>query len=106
MGRLKQLKIGVDALTEAKLAVRAGHRGVSVSEFVRDLILRELSNDHRVETLTPQLLEVALVTGIMVRAQVGRSLGEDEARKIQARAQEKAAEQLAALLNPDAEPTS
>jgi hypothetical protein len=32
------------------------------------------------------------VTGILVRAQLARTVGEQEARKIQTRAQEKAAE--------------
>lgn len=105
MGRLKQIKIGVDALTEAKLTVRAERVGTSVSEYVRDLILRDLVRSGSADAVAPQLLELALVTGILVRAQLGQTLGEEEARTIQTRAEEKAAETLRALLaGSDPEP--
>lgn len=112
MGRLNQIKIGVDALTEARLTVRAQHAGATLSEYVRGLILRDLSraDDHVTDSadgslakppadaLTAQLLEVALVTGILVRAQLARAIGEDQARDIESRAQEKAAGHMKALL--------
>jgi len=44
MGRLNQIKIGVDALTEARLNVRAQQAGATLSEYVRDLIVRDLSH--------------------------------------------------------------
>ena len=112
MGRLNQIKIGVDALTEARLTVRAQQAGATLSEYVRGLIVRDLSRaDDAVtasadaslakplaDALTGQLLELALVTGILVRAQLARMVGEDEARSIESRAQEKAAEHIRALL--------
>jgi hypothetical protein len=112
MGRLNQIKIGVDALTEARLTVRAQRAGATLSEYVRGLILRDLSRaDDRVtdsadgslakppaDALTAQLLEVALVTGILVRAQLARTIGEGPARDIESRAQEKAAVHMNALL--------
>lgn len=110
MGRLKQIKIGVDTLTEARLSVRAEEAGASVSEYVRRLIVRELSGatDEGAAPAAPpaaagsdpavsQLLELSLVTGMLVRAQLARAVGEDEARKLQVRAQEKAAEQVRLL---------
>jgi len=118
MGRLNQIKIGVDALTEARLTVRAQQAGATLSEYVRGLIVRDLSRtDDRVSTsaegslakpradaLTRQLVELALVTGILVRAQLARTVGEDEASSLESRAQEKAAEHIKALLGePEAD---
>jgi len=118
MGRLNQIKIGVDALTEARLTVRAQQTGATLSEYVRGLIVRDLScTDDRVtasdgaslakplaDALTAQLLEVVLVTGILVRAQLARTVGEDEASSLESRAQEKAYEHIKALLGePEAE---
>lgn len=97
MGRLKQIKVSIDPLTEARLLVRAEEAGSSLSEYVRDLILQHLSQGRSVNAMAPQLLELSLVTGILVRAQLGRAIGEDEARVIEARAREKAAEQLESL---------
>jgi hypothetical protein len=119
MGRLKQIKIGVDVLTEARLTVRAQQAGASLSEYVRGLVLRDLSRAEEreepaatvpvparvAELITPQILELSLVTGILVRAQLARAVGEDEARKLETRAQERAAEQLKALLGgPESAP--
>ncbi len=112
MGRLNQIKIGVDALTAARLTVRAQQAGATLSEYVRGLIVRDLfATDDAgtaaaggslakppTDALTAQLLELALVTGILVRAELARAVGEDDARKIETRAQEKAADQLKALL--------
>jgi hypothetical protein len=112
MGRLNQIKIGVDTLTEARLTVRAQQAGATLSEYVRGLILRDLSRtDDEVtgatdaslakplaDALTAQLLEVALVTGILVRAQLARAIGEDQARDLEGRAQEKAAAHMRAVL--------
>jgi len=121
MGRLNQIKIGVDALTEARLTVRAQQAGATLSEYVRGLIVRDLScTDDRVapsadeslaqppaDALTAQLLELALVTGILVRAQLAQMVGEDEARNLESRAQVKAAEHVKALLGePEAERSS
>ena len=92
--------------------MRAQQAGASLSEYVRGLIVRDLAcTDDRVtasvdgslakplaDALTAQLLELALVTGILVRAQLARMVGEDEARSIESRAQEKAAEHIRALL--------
>ncbi|SRR6266446_791636 len=117
MGRLNQIKIGVDALTEARLTVRAQQAGATLSEYVRGLIVRDLSrtDDESVSpdaslakppahARTAQLLEVALVTGMLVRAQLSRMVGEDEARSLESRAQEKAAEHMKTLLGePGAE---
>src|SRR5947209_199523 len=112
MGRLNQIKIGVDALTEARLTVRAQQAGASLSEYVRGLIVRDLTRaDDSTDTpdeflatpgadgLTPKLLELALVTGILVRAQLARMVGEDATRSLESRAQEKAAEHMRALLS-------
>lgn len=108
--RLKQIKIGVDPLTEAKLSLRAQQAGSTVSEYVRALIVRDLagggeaaSRAEPTEPLSGQLLELALVTGILVRVQLARTVGEDEANKIVSRAQEKAAEQVRSLLGSDRE---
>ena|SRR5438552_9810222 len=112
MGRLNQIKIGVDALTEARLTVRAQQAGATLSEYVRGLIVRDLScTDDRLTAsaegslakplagaLTAELLEVALVTGILVRAQLAGMVGEDEACSLESRAQEKAAEHIKTLL--------
>lgn len=111
MSRLKQIKIGIDNLTEARLGARAEEAGTTVSEYVRRLILRDVSggSDQGAATAAPpaaaasdpaipQLLELSLVTGMLVRAQLARVVGEDEARKLQARAQEKAAEQVRLLV--------
>jgi hypothetical protein len=98
MARLKQIKIGVDPLTEAKLTVRAEQAGCNVSEYVRDLILKDVSRSGSTDFLLPQLVELGLVTGILVRAQLGHVIGEDEARTLEARARERATEQLEALL--------
>lgn len=113
MSRLKQIKIGVDALVEAKLSVRAEGIGASVSEYVRGLIIRDLALPPAADiddpamplapsaTFAPQLLELALVTAILVRAQLARMVGEDEARKLEARAREKAAEQVCVLVTTE-----
>src|SRR5256885_352823 len=45
-----------------------------------------------------QLFALAVVTGILVRAQPAHLVGEDQARQLQARAQERAAEHLRTLL--------
>jgi hypothetical protein len=111
VGRLKQIKVGLDALTEARLTVRAERSSASVSEYVRGLIVRDLSaagglggTEQDPATAAPgslgvQLLELGLVTGILVRAQLGRAMGEEEARRVEARARQKAAEQLDAILD-------
>lgn len=101
MGRLKQIKIGVDTLTEARLTVRAERAGTSVSEYVRDLILKELRNVRSTDAIASELLEIALITGILMRAQLGRAMGEEEARLVETQAQEKASEHVRALLDRD-----
>ena len=106
MGRLKQIKVTIDPLNEARLLVRAEEAGSSLSEYIRDLILQRLSQGPSVNAVAPQLLELGLVTGILVRAQLGRTVGEDEARVIEARAREKAAEQLESLLAGGSEPSA
>jgi hypothetical protein len=119
MGRLNQIKIGVDALTEARLTVRAQQAGATLSEYVRGLIVRDLSRTDEgpsgdgslakplADALTAQLLEVALVTGILVRSQLARTIGEDETRDLESRAQMKAAEHVKAFLGePEAERSS
>jgi hypothetical protein len=118
MGRLNQIKIGVEALTEARLTVRAQQAGATLSHYVRGLIVRDLSRTDDLATasadglldrpladaVTTQLLELALVTGILVRAQLARTVGEDEARSLESRAQEKAHEHIKALLGePEAD---
>jgi hypothetical protein len=118
MGRLNQIKIGVNALTEARLTVRAQQAGATLSEYVRGLIVRDLScTDDRLtasadgsldkplaDALTAQLLELALVTGILVRAQLARMVGENETRSLESRAEEKAHEHIKALLGePEAD---
>jgi hypothetical protein len=103
VGRLKQIKVTIDPLTEARLMVRAEEAGSSLSEYVRDLIHRSLSQARSVDAVAPRLLELGLVTGILVRAQLGRAVGEDEARIIESRAREKASEQLESLLASGAE---
>jgi hypothetical protein len=114
MGRLTHLKIRVDSLTEAWLAARARRTGTSLSEYVRGLIAHDLSRTadgnadappavnstrHRIsDTLAAQLLELSLLTPILVRAQLSRAVGEEDARRIETRAKQKAAEQLRMLL--------
>ena len=108
MPRLKQLKVGVDAFTEARLIVRAEQAAATVSEYVRALIVRDVdaSGDsaasviavRSADPLTPDLLELAVITGILVRAQLAHLVGEDQARQLQTRAQERAAEHLRTLL--------
>ena len=107
MSRLKQIKIGIDNLTEARLGARAEEAGTTVSEYVRRLILRDVSGGSgqgaapaaaASDPAIPQLMELSLVTGMLVRAQLARVVGEDEARKLQVRAQEKAAEQVRLLV--------
>ena len=111
---LKQFEFRVDSVTKARLAARARQAGTSLSEYVRGLIEHDLSrtpgrgNDataalsstcHRIsDTLRAQLLEVSVLTGILVRAQLSQAVGEDEARRIEARAHRKAAELVKMLL--------
>ena len=116
MGRLNQIKIGVDALTEARLTVRAQQDGATLSEYVRGLIVRDFSRTDEggtapadaflgkplADALTAQLLELAIVTGILVRAQLARMVGEDEARSLESRAQEKACQHVKAFLGEPA----
>jgi hypothetical protein len=114
MGRQRQLKIRVDSLTVAWLVVRARQTGTSLSEYVRGLIVDDLSRPadgnvdapaaessthHRIsDTLADQLLELSLLTVILVRAQLSRAVGEEDARSIETRAKQKAAELVKMLL--------
>ena len=106
MTHAKQLKVGVDAVTEAKVSLRAQERGVTVSEYVRSLILRDLDGGEaprepeRTDTwahLALPVLEVALVTGILVRAHLGWNVGEEDAQAISKRAHDRADEQIRVL---------
>ena len=122
MGRPTHLKIRVDSLTFAGLAFRARRTGTSLSEYVRGLIAHDLphtadgnadapppavnSTRHGIsDTVADQLLELSLLTIVLVRAQLARAVGEEEARSIETRAKQKAAE-LAKILLSDAEDDS
>jgi hypothetical protein len=121
MGRPTHLKIRVDSLTFAGLAFRAWRTGTSLSEYVRGLIANDLprtadgnadappavnSTRHGIsDTVADQLLELSLLTIVLVRAQLARVVGEEEARSIETRAKQKAAELVKMLLS-DAEDNS
>ena len=112
--RFRRIKIGLDGLTQARLALRAGQSGTTTSAYLRRLIARDISGppDDVVGSFAPsaradasaadpliqQILEITFVTGILLRALLSRAVGEHEAQQLEARALEKAADKMRSVL--------
>jgi len=98
MARKKSLKIWVDALAAARLSVRAEEVGTTVSEYVADLVSRDLGERGRADALAGDGLEMHFLTAILLRSLLGKAVGETEADKLVERARKKAHEQARAVL--------
>lgn len=93
MPRDKSIKVWVDGITAARLAVQAEAAGTSVSEYVGDLIARDGAESGRADALAGELLEMNYLTAILLRTLLGRAVGDADADKLLARARVKAHEQ-------------
>jgi plasmid stability protein len=111
---MKQLKVGVDALTDAKLGVRAGQAGISVSEYVRQVIARDLAGEGEPlpavarqaslpnvrsmsDELLPRIHELVTLNTVLTRAVLTAGFGEQTAQRIQDLAEDKTAKILRRL---------
>jgi hypothetical protein len=97
MPRDRQIKVWVDAIAAARLALRAGEAGTTVSEYVGGLISRDGVSGPAGAPASQQI-ELQLLTAILLKALLARVVGEEDARKLVELAKESAAEQAKALL--------
>jgi hypothetical protein len=63
---------------------RAAAQGLSIAEYLRTTIETDLRKGGAADTLAPINTEVTLVTGMMVRELLARTLGQEEAKTIEA----------------------
>jgi len=99
MSRDRALKVWVDAVTAARLTLRAEEAGTSVSEYVGGLISRDVSGAGRADAVSGELLELHYLSAILLRVLLSRQVGEGEADKLLERARSKAHEQAQAALS-------
>jgi hypothetical protein len=95
--REQSVRIGLDAITAARLTLRAEEAGTSVGEYVRSLIAKDGSRG-LADALAAEQLEVQLFTAILVRAVLAAAVGREEIEGLTERAKEKATEQARVLL--------
>jgi hypothetical protein len=98
LARDKAMKIWVDGLTHARVGVRAEEAGTTLSEYVRDLLVKDANDGGRADALAGEVLEMQYLTAMLLRALLGKTLGETEAGKLVERAKVKAHEQAQAAL--------
>lgn len=98
MARDKQIKVWVDAITAARLTLRAEEAGTTVSEYMGDLIARDAARSGVADALAPELLEMQTVGAILIRGLLEQAIGQEEAARFMERAQAKAVEQTQAAL--------
>jgi hypothetical protein len=95
--RDSKIQVAVDAITAARVALRAQEAGLSVSGYVADLIARD-GDQGLADALAVEQLEMQLLTAILVRALLAAARGEEASRKVTERAREKAVAQARDVL--------
>jgi hypothetical protein len=98
LARDKAMKIWVDGITHARVGLKAEEAGTTLSEYVRDLIVKDTHEGGRADALAGELLETQYFTAILLRALLAKSVGEAEATKLVDRARAKAHEQVQAAI--------
>lgn len=93
MARDKALKIWVDGITHARVGLKAEEAGTTLSEYVRDLIVKDANEGGRADALAGELLEMQYLNAMLLRTLLGKQLGEADADKLLNRARAKAHEQ-------------
>jgi len=98
VARDKALKIWVDSITHARVGLSAEEAGTTLSEYVRELIVRDAAEGGRADALAGEVLEMQYLNAMLLRSLLGKALGDAEASKLMERARTKAHEQAQATL--------
>lgn len=96
--RDKNIKVWLNGITAARLAVRAEEADTTVSEYVGELIAKDAAEGGRADALAAEVLEMQYLNAMLLRGLLGKSMGESEASKYLERARTKAREQVQSTL--------
>ncbi len=78
-----RFSVRLSPLMVKRLRLRALDLGVTPSEFLRDIIEKELQQRGEADALAQVNTEITLVTGMMFREFLGHTLGREEARSLE-----------------------
>jgi hypothetical protein len=96
--RKRSLQTSVDPATAARVRLHAERAGLSVSEWVADLLRRQVLHAGAADGLAARALETALTIGYMLRALMIDSLGAEATERVIEQAADAAADDVAAEL--------
>jgi hypothetical protein len=105
MRRTALLQTRVDPATAARARLRADRCGLSISEWIADVLRRELRHAGAGDALAPKAYELAIAVGYMLRTLMLASLGTEATDRAILEATDAAAEEAAAELARAAELT-
>ena len=91
MGRNHQLGIRIEILEAKRVEARAESLGLTVSDYVRALIVRDLKAGGQADHLAPLTTESVLVTALLVGKLTAHTLGHEEAKRFEGWARDQAA---------------
>lgn len=97
MAKESRYMVRFDPMVAKRIENRAQERGMSVAEYIRTTVERDLHEGG--SALAPVNAKVSLVTGIMLRQVVDHIFGAEAGKRIEAAAQESADAMIAAKRN-------
>ena len=83
MTRELRLTVRLSPLTSTRVKLRAEEQGISCAEYLRAILENDLRKGGSADSLAQVNTEITLVTGMMVRELLTRSLGRDEAKSLE-----------------------
>ncbi|HXO41598.1 MAG TPA: hypothetical protein VN999_09130 [Thermoanaerobaculia bacterium] len=96
--RQSLLQTRVDPATAARVRLHAERSGQSISEWIANLLRREVLRAGAADALAPRTFETAMTVGYMLRALMLDALGADATERALEQAAEAAADDTAAEL--------
>lgn len=96
MAKESRYMVRFDSMVAKRIENRAQERGMSVAEYIRTTVERDLHEGGSADALAPVNAKVSLVTGIMLRQVVDHIFGAEAGKRIEAAAQESADAMIAA----------
>ena len=90
MIRESRWMVRLSPLMGERVRMRAAAVGITIAEYLRTTIEKDLQQGGDADALAHLNTEITLVTGMMVRELLTRSLGRDEAKNLEAWANSRA----------------
>ena len=90
MARTFEIRARVDGVLAKRAQARAAALGLTLSDYLRSLVDRDLQHGGDADALARMIAEVSITSGMLARRLLTQSLGPDEAKALEIRAHEKA----------------